>query len=130
LDLPQEISTLMAWAMSIEITKRVEMRNVIGFVELFLPAGLDACASRPLVNAALDLIDNVYNPSKSGGSARSFNPYHRDCKGNNFEWDRIEVFMEDNADVLFVPKPRDIDNFLNYGVSIWITWASANVKIL
>jgi hypothetical protein len=54
LDLLQEISTL--WAVSIEITKRVEVRKVIGFVALFLPTGLVACASGPLVNAALDLM--------------------------------------------------------------------------
>lgn len=46
----------MVCAVSIEITKRVEMRNIIGFVELFLPTGLDACTSGPLVNAALDLM--------------------------------------------------------------------------
>ena len=31
------------------------------------------------------------------------------------------MFMEDNADVALVLEPRDIDNFLDYGVSIWIT---------
>ena len=39
-----------------EITKRVEMRSVIGFVALLLPIGLDTCASGPLVNPALDLM--------------------------------------------------------------------------
>jgi hypothetical protein len=74
--------------------------------------------------------DNVYNPSKSRVSARRFNPHHRDCKGYDFEWDRVEVFMKDNADVVLVLEPRDIDNFLNYGVSIWITWALAEVEFL
>jgi hypothetical protein len=108
LDLLQEIFALSVWTVSIEITKRVEMRKVIGFVALFLPTGLVVCASGPLVNAALD---------------------RRDCKGYDFEWDRVEVFMKDNADVILVLEPRDIDNFLNYGVSIWITWALAKVEI-
>jgi len=38
--------------------------------------------------------------------------------------------MKDNADVVLVLKPRDIENGLDYGVSIWITWALANVEIL
>jgi hypothetical protein len=38
--------------------------------------------------------------------------------------------MKDNADVIFVLEPRDIDSFLDYGVSIWITWAPAKVEIL
>ena len=46
------------------------------------------------------------------------------------EWDRVEVFMKDNADVILVLKPRVIDNFLDYGVSIWITWAPAKVEFL
>ena len=53
--------------------------------------------------------------------ARSFNSYHRGCKGNDFEWDRVEVLMKDNADVILVLEPRDIDNSLDYGVLIWIT---------
>jgi hypothetical protein len=56
LDLLQEIFTLSVWAVSMEITKRVEMRIVTGFVALFLPSGLVVCASGPLVNAALDLM--------------------------------------------------------------------------
>jgi hypothetical protein len=41
-----------------DITKRVEMRKVIGFVVHFFPTGLFACASasRPLVNVELDLM--------------------------------------------------------------------------
>ena len=62
--------------MSIEITKRVEMRKVIGFVVHFLPSGLSPPSRRPLVDAALGLKDNVYNPSISGVRERSFNPYH------------------------------------------------------
>jgi hypothetical protein len=39
-----------------DITKRVEMRKVTGFVMHFFPTGLFACASRPLADAALDLM--------------------------------------------------------------------------
>ncbi len=55
-DLPKEISTLLVWAVSIEITKRVKMREVSSFVALFLPTGLVTCASGPVVNAALSLM--------------------------------------------------------------------------
>lgn len=46
----------MGGAETIEIIKRVEMRKVNGFVALFGPIGLLACTSRPLVDAALNLI--------------------------------------------------------------------------
>jgi hypothetical protein len=38
--------------------------------------------------------------------------------------------MKDNADVVRVLEPRDIDNFLDYGVSIWITWAPVKIELL
>jgi hypothetical protein len=56
---------LLVEAMTIEITKRVEMRKVSGIVVLFFPHGLFACASRPLVDAALSN-KNGHNPSASG----------------------------------------------------------------
>ena len=62
--------------------------------------------------------------------ARSFNPYHRGCKGNDFEWDRVEVLMKDNADVILVLEPRDIDDSLDYGVSIRITWSPTKIQLL
>ena len=37
--------------------------------------------------------------------------YHSEYKGDSFEWDRAEVIMKDNADVVLVLEPRDIDNF-------------------
>jgi hypothetical protein len=61
---------------------------------------------------------------------RGFSPYHRECKGNNFEWDGCEVFMKENADVVLVLEPRDIDSFLDHGASIWIVWALAKIEIL
>ena len=64
MDLLQEISTLSVLAVSIEITKRVEVRKVIGFVVHFLPAGLFAYPSRPLVDAALDLMTTYIQPIK------------------------------------------------------------------
>jgi hypothetical protein len=54
--LRQEIFAFLVGAVTIEITKRAEMRKVIGFVVLFFPRGLFACASGPLVDAALYLI--------------------------------------------------------------------------
>jgi hypothetical protein len=38
--------------------------------------------------------------------------------------------MKDDADVVLVLEPRDIDNFLDYGVSIWMTWAPAKIELL
>jgi hypothetical protein len=52
----QEISAFLVGAVTIEITKRAEMRKVIGFAVLFFPHGLLACASGPFVDAALYLI--------------------------------------------------------------------------
>jgi len=109
LDSSQEMSTHFVWDEIMEITKRVEMRNVIGFVVHFPPTRLFACSSRPLVDAALD---------------------HSEYKGNSFEWDGCEVFVKDNADVVLVLEPRDIDNFLDYGMSIWITCAPAKIEVL
>ena len=62
--------------------------------------------------------------------ARGFNPYHRECKGNKFEWDGYEVIMKDNPVVILVLEPREVDNFLNNGVSIWISWTPPKVKFL
>ena len=55
MDPTQELSTLLVWAMSIEIMKRVEMRRILGLVEHLLPTGLFVCSSSPLVDAALGL---------------------------------------------------------------------------
>jgi len=38
--------------------------------------------------------------------------------------------MKGNADVVVVLEPHDIDNFLDYGVSIWIAWTLAEVELL
>src|SRR6266566_3487654 len=117
LDSPQEISTPLVWATIMEITKRVEMREVIGFVVHFLPTGLFACSSRPLVDAALDLMTTCITVDIQGESWK-LRSYHSEYKSNNFERDGCEVFMKDNADVVLVLEPHDIDNFLDYGVSI------------
>ena len=105
------------------------MRKVIDFVVRFLPTGLFACSSRPLIDAALDLMANVQSIDIQVG-ARNFDPYHSEYKGNSFEWDRVKLFIKDNADVLLVLEPRDIDSFLDYGVLIRMTWALARVEIL
>jgi hypothetical protein len=105
------------------------MRKVIGFVVHFFPTGLVACPSRPLIDAALDLMTTCttrQNPSKMS----KFRSYHSEYKGNSFERDGCEVFMKDNANIALVLEPRDIDNFLDYGVSIWMTWAPAKIELL
>ena len=38
--------------------------------------------------------------------------------------------MKDNADITLVLEPHNIDSFLDYGVSIWMTWTLARVEIL
>ena len=38
--------------------------------------------------------------------------------------------MKDNADVLLVLEPRDIDSFLDYRMLIRMTWTLARVEIL
>ena len=62
--------------------------------------------------------------------ARSFGPYHRECKGKGLDRDGCEVFTKDNPIVFFVLEPRDIDHFLDNGMSIWMIWTPANVEIL
>ena len=103
--------------MSIEILERVEMRNVSGFVVLFFPCGHSACAGRPLVDTALYLIktDTTINIQST---VCGLKPYHRECKGNNFEWYGRKVFMKYNPDVIDVIEPCDVDDFLDNGVSI------------
>ena len=73
---------------------------------------------------------NVYDPSKYGVSARSFDPYHRECKGNDLESDRFKLIMKGDANVVLFLEPGEIDNFLDYGMSIWITSALPEVEIL
>ena len=48
--------------------KRVS--TMISFVEYFFPTGLFACASRPLVDAALDLMTTCTNRQNPGQKAR------------------------------------------------------------
>ena len=38
--------------------------------------------------------------------------------------------MKDNADVILILEPHEVYNFLNYGVSKWITWAPAKIELL
>ena len=86
LDLGRQISTLWAAAVITEIKKRVAMRTVMGFVALLAPVRLFPCASRPFVDAALDLMSST-TPSTSRVRARKFDPHRRECKGNYFDRD-------------------------------------------
>ena len=70
LNSPQKIFTCLMWAEIIDITKAVEMRKVIGFVEHFFPIGLIVGASRPLGDAALDLMTTCTTRQKSRAEAR------------------------------------------------------------
>jgi hypothetical protein len=38
--------------------------------------------------------------------------------------------MKDNPDVIPVIEPRDVDDFLDNGVSIWISWTPPKVGFL
>jgi hypothetical protein len=58
LDLGQQITTLAEAAIT-EITKRVEMRKVTGVVAILVPVRLFPCASRPFVDATLDLMTST-----------------------------------------------------------------------
>jgi hypothetical protein len=117
-------------AVTVEVTKCVDMRNVNGFIALFAQFGLFPCAIRPLPDAALDLMTST-NPSASRARARRSHPYHCEYKGNNFKWDHgCEVFMKDNPIVLLVLEPHEIDSCLDNGMSIWIMWKPFKVGIL
>jgi len=54
--LGQEISALSVAAVTTEIMKRVEMGTVMSFVAPFAPIGLFPRATRPLLDAAFDLM--------------------------------------------------------------------------
>jgi len=115
---------------TIEVTKqRVEMGKVNDFVVLFIPHGLFARAGRPLVDAALYLVTMKTTRQHPQAGARCFNPYHRECKGNNSEWDGCEVFMKDNPVVVPVFEPHDVDDFLDNGMSVWKSWMPPPSKV-
>ena len=119
----------MMLAVATEVTKRVEMRNVNSFAALFAQFRLFPRALRPLADAALDLVTTSTTVSiRSKGAL--FLSYRSECKGYSFDLDGCKVFIKDNPVVLLVLEPREIDGFLNNGVSIWITWAPAQVGYL
>jgi hypothetical protein len=64
------------------------------------------------------------------GKSWKLRSYHSEYKGNSFEWDRCEVVVKDNADVVIVLEPRFVDNFLDYGMSIGIAWAPVKISFL
>ena len=74
--LRQEMCALSVVAVITEITKRVEMGKISGFVTLFIPVGLFPSAIRPLVYAALDLMTTSKIRQHSGLMARKSDPYH------------------------------------------------------
>lgn len=44
---------------------------------------------------------------------RGFDSYHRQCKGKSLDWNRSEVFVEDNPIIILVLEPRHIDSLLD-----------------
>jgi len=58
------------------------------------------------------------------------NPYHRECKSNNLNWNRCEEFMEDDAVGVLVLEPDDVDYLLDNGVSIWVVRNAVKVGFL
>ena len=124
-----ETFAFLVGTVTIEITKQAEMQEVFYFVVLFFPHGLFVCPSRPLVYAALYLITTDQPVSIQAGE-RGSNSYHSGCKSNNFDWDGCEVFLKDNPVVISVIEPRDVDNFLDNGVSIWIFWNPPEIEFL
>ena len=55
----QGISALLVLAVAMEVTKRVEMRDVYSFVALFRQFGHFPCTIKPLADAALDLMTST-----------------------------------------------------------------------
>jgi hypothetical protein len=105
------------------------MRKVNGFVALFAQFRLFPYAIRPLADAALDLMMSTNHQHPEWGRVDS-NPYHHEHKGNCFKWDGCEVFIKDNPIVLLVLEPREIDNSLDNGITIWVMGRPAKVGIL
>ena len=75
------------------------------------------------------ICDSV-QPVKIQGKSSNFRSHHSEYKGNSFVWDGCEVIIKDDTNVVLVLEPHDIDNFLNYRVSIWVTWAPAKIEFL
>jgi hypothetical protein len=71
-----------------------------------------------------------YKSSAARAGARRFHPYHRERKGNSFKWNGCEVIIKDNPIVLLVLEPREIDNSLDSGITIWVMGRPAQVGIL
>jgi hypothetical protein len=38
--------------------------------------------------------------------------------------------MKNDTDIVFVSKPRDVDNLLECGMSVWVTLGPAGVRFL
>jgi hypothetical protein len=61
---------------------------------------------------------------------RRSNPYHCKCESNGLDWDRCEVFTEDNPVSVFALKPCHIDSLLDDRVSIWVMGGPAEFELL
>ena len=106
------------------------MRTVNCFVALFAPIGIFSCAISPFVDAALYLMI-LGTSSASRPSERGVQTYHSKGKGHSLDWHRCEVFAEDDADVILLLEPHDIDGLLEHRVPIWVMRTpSTNVGFL
>jgi len=84
------------------------MRVVNGFVVAFLPIGHLVYAASPLVDAAL---------------------YQCECQSDKFDWDRCEVFTEDNAVPIPIREPNYIDGLLDDRVLIRMSRGPAEIWV-
>ena len=57
-------------------------------------------------------------------------PHHRECEGNGRGWQRIKVFIKNDPVIVFVSKPRDVNNLLYGGVLVWVLRPSVSVRNL
>jgi hypothetical protein len=105
------------------------MRTVNRFIVLFVPIGIFSCAISPFVDAALYLMVSgtlsALRPSERGSQ-----PHHSKGKGHSLDWHGCEVLVEDDAVIILVLEPHEIDGLLEHRVSIWAMRTPIDVVFL
>jgi hypothetical protein len=101
------------------------------FVVAFLPIGHLVFTASPIADAGLYLIvtrDTRQIPLKR--AKLGFDPYHRECQGDSFDWDRCESLKQDNPISIPILEPNCIDSLLDDRVLIRVLRSPAEVGVL
>lgn len=96
--------TALGIVVIMKFSKRVNVPLVRVFEALFIPIGLRAHATNPLLNAALYLI-TVGAGSAPKPPARAIKPYRREDEGHGSYRHRGEMFLESHTVVILALEP-------------------------